>query len=279
MVVLARLFLVVTILGAIFGGPNQVLCGPIFDHVMKTGTLRLGLPYNRPPWGFLTSAGEWVGFEVDLAEEMSKHMNCRLEKLKVTDASWGSTLGSGRVDAALCRISRRRSLSRDFDFSIPYFFDALQVLAIKGSFNTAADIKGKKIAVVKGASHEKTAIALLKQDGNEPADKNVVFCPGAPTCFLEVGQEHVAGWLDSGMTLFEYSSQSPGRFERITVSGVVGEVAAALKKDDSALRNNINFAIQDMVDDGSFMKIYDKWFGPATHYSFPLIRGIDMWKQ
>ena len=37
-------------------------CGAVFDRVMKSGTVRLGVPYNHIPQGFLKSSGEWVGF-------------------------------------------------------------------------------------------------------------------------------------------------------------------------------------------------------------------------
>src|SRR5208283_1370430 len=272
-----RAFLVMIALGAIFGGPTEVKCGAVFDHVMKTGTLRLGYLYNRPPWGFLKPTEEWAGFEVDLAREVAKHLNLKLETSRVNDQTWESMLSSGQIDAALCRIQPHRSLARNFDFSVPYFFDSLQVLTVKGYFKTLADLVGKKIAVVHGSSHQKAAIAILKQAGDDKAEQDVVPYPDAPTCFMAVGQEKVAGWLDSGMTLLGYSSQSPGRFERITASSVVGEVAAAVPKNDTALRSLINSAIQDMATDGSFTKVYGKWFGPESPHSFPMIRTIDVW--
>ncbi len=277
MAFMLRTFLIMLILGAIFGVPTEALCGVVFDHVMKTGTLRLGYLYDRPPWGFLKPTGEWAGFEVDLAKEVAKHLNLKLETLRVNDATWKSMLSARQIDAALCRIQPHRSLARSFDFSVPYFFDSLQVLAVKGVFKTVADFAGKKIAVVDGSSYEKAAITILKRAGDDNAEQNVVPYPDAPTCFMAVGQERVAGWLDSGMTLLEYSSQSPGRFERISVSGVLEEVAVGVPKNDSAFRSLINFAIQVMVADGSFMKVYDKWFGPETPYSFPPIRPVNIW--
>ncbi len=277
MAFMVRACLIMTIVGAISGGPTEALSGAVFDRVMKTGTLCLGHLNNRPPWGFLKPTGEWAGFEVDLAKQVAKHLNLKLKTLRVNDETWRSMLPAGQIDAALCRIQPRRSLAWSFDFSVPYFFDSLQVLAVKGAFKTVADLAGKKIAVVHGSSYEKAAIAILKEAGDDNAEQNVVLCPDAPTCFMVVGQEKVAGWLDSGMRLLEYSSQSPGRFERISVSGVVGEVAVGVLKNDSAFRSLINSGIQDMVTDGSFTKAYDKWFGPETRYSFPLIRTIDVW--
>jgi polar amino acid transport system substrate-binding protein len=39
----------------------------------------------------------------------------------------------------------------------------------------------------------------------------------------------------------------------------------------------VNFAIQDMWADGTYMQIYNKWYGPDTPYAFPMTEEIEMW--
>ena len=258
---------------------NEACCGTTFDRVSKGNVLRVGVPYNLTPQGFLKPTGEWVGFEVDLAAELAAHMNLKLEKVKVNETTWRSMLSRGQIDAALCRIVHRRSLERDFDFSVPYFFDSSQIMIMKGTFKTAADFKGQKIASVQGSLFEKTAMRLLKQLGDESAEKNVVSFPDRPACFMSLGREKIAGWLDSGMILLEYCSKSPGRFELVSAGDSVDEIAVALPQDDSAWRDLINFTIQEIWADGSLRKIYDKWFGPDTSQPFPLKRSIDVWPE
>ena len=45
----------------------------------------------------------------------------------------------------------------------------------------------------------------------------------------------------------------------------------------SAWRDAINFALQDMWQDGAYMNIYNKWYGPDTPYYFPMTEKIEMW--
>lgn len=254
-------------------------CGPIFDRVTKSGVLRLGVAYNRYPQGFVKPTGEWVGFEVDLATEMARHMNLKLEAVKVSDKSWPSQLSSGRIDAALCRIRHTRSLESEFDFSVPYFFDSMHLLVGKGGAKSPADLKGQKIAAVQGSSAEKAAMKVLRDAGDESPEKNVISYPDRPSCFMALGREKVGAWLDSGMVLLEYASRSPGRFQLIPVSDAVEEIAVALPQDDSAWRDLVNFTIQDMAADGSLKRIYDQWFGPESPYPFPARRAIDIWSE
>jgi polar amino acid transport system substrate-binding protein len=246
---------------------------------MKTGTFRLGLPYNMVPQGFLKKDGTWVGFEVDVGSGMARHMNLKMEPVKVNDKTWRTMLANGSIDAALCRIKHTRSLDAEFDFSEPYFFDSLQVMTLKGASKNPADLKGLKLAAIQGSSAEKAAMRLLSEAGDPQAQQNVVSFPDRPSCFADLGQGKVGGWVDSGMVLIEYAAGSPGRFQLIPASDQLDPVAVAVPQDDSAWRDLINFTIQDMAADGSLGKIYSKWFGPDTPYAFPARRSIDQWPQ
>jgi polar amino acid transport system substrate-binding protein len=87
----------------------------------------------------------------------------------------------------------------------------------------------------------------------------------------------VAGWSTDSTILLGYAAQEPGKWE------VIGDFISdepygiGLPQDDSALRDAVNFAIQDMWTDGAYMKIYDKWYGPNTPYAFPMSGKIEMW--
>jgi polar amino acid transport system substrate-binding protein len=122
-----RLAAILLVIGTLCSPDRAAWSGPVFDRVMKNGALRLGVAYNRFPQGFVKPTGEWAGFEVDLASEMARHMNLKLETVKVSDKSWPSLLSSGRIDGALCRIRHTRSLESEFDFSVPYFFDEMHL--------------------------------------------------------------------------------------------------------------------------------------------------------
>ncbi len=253
--------------------------GPIYNRAVKGGLVKIGVPYNLAPQGYMTPKGEWVGFEVDFAEELAGHMNLKLQKVKINETNWKQLLAKGQIDAALHKISHSRRLENEVDFSEPYMFDSLCILANKGSLKSTADLKGQKIAVVQGSLAEKSAMKLLRAAGDDNAEKNVVSYPDRPSCFLAIGRDKVGAWLDSGLVVLEYVSKSPGKFELLSVSDSVTPIAVALPQEDSAWRDLINFTIQDMAADGSFKTIYDKWFGQDSAYNFPLRRPIEIWPE
>jgi polar amino acid transport system substrate-binding protein len=256
-----------------------VFSGKVYDQAMKRGVVRFGVPYNRAPQGFFDANGKLVGFEVDLASEIARRMNLKIETAKVNEKTWGPMLSGGQIDAAVCGVKHTRSLESQFDFSIPYFFDAPHILVMKGQFKVPSDLNGHKIAAVQGAPFEKDAMQILRDSGDKMAEKNVVSYPDRPSCFLALGREKVAGWIDSGMILLEYGAKNPARFALISAGDAVEPVAVALPQDDSAWRDLVNFTIQDLAADGALKTLYDKWFGPDTPHAFPMKRTIEIWPE
>jgi polar amino acid transport system substrate-binding protein len=254
-------------------------CSGTFQRVTSTGVMRIGLPYNKIPQGFVDKQGNWVGFEVDFAQELARRLNLELEKVKVNDKTWGPLLSSGRIDAALCRIRHNRSLEGDFDFSSPYFFDSLRIMVRKGAAKSVKDLKQAKVAAIQGSVPEKVAMKILRDLGDENAEKNVVSYPDRPSCFIALGKEKVSGWLDSGLVLLEYSSRSPNRFELLEVGSGQQAIAAALPENDSSWRDLINFTIQDMIADGSVGRLLKKWFSKDGPYPFTFNASFDIWPE
>lgn len=273
------LALIIFMTFSLFLSSNLCLSAGTLEKVTSSGTIRIGLPYNKIPQGFMDKQGNWVGFEVDFAEELAKRLNLKLAKVKVNDRTWGPLLSSEQIDAAFCRIHHNRSLEGDFDFSAPYFYDSLRIMIRKGSFKSIDDLKGQKISAVQGSVSEKEAMKTLRQLGDENAEKNVVSYPDRPSCFLALGKEKVSGWLDSGLVLLEYSARSPNRFDLLKLDPARQAIAVALRENESEWRDLINFTIQDIVADGTYKKLVSKWFGKDGPYPFSFEGSLDVWPE
>ncbi len=255
---------------------NAAYAGPVYDRVTSTGVVRLGVPYNLVPQGFLQN-GQWVGFEVDVASELAKRLKAKPQLVRVNDKTWRSLLSQGLLDGAFYRIRHTRAVEKEFDLSEAFFYDAQQVLVLKGSFRSVHDLKGRKLAAIQGTISEKLAMSLLKALKDEQAEAQVVSYPDAGSCFLALSKAKVAGWVDWGLTLLEYASRNQGKFDLIDLSENPQGIAMALPQDDSAWRDAVNFAFQDMALDGCLDKIYEKWFGAQTPYAFPKKRAMEIW--
>ncbi|MEA3487593.1 MAG: transporter substrate-binding domain-containing protein [Thermodesulfobacteriota bacterium] len=255
--------------------------GPTYDKVKEAGVVKAGLMYNSIPAAYFNDKNEWVGFDVDIASEVVKRIGqsmgkeLKMEKTKLNNKTRISFLTSGRIDMSTANMTHKRERDKAIDFSITYFFDGEKILAKKGKYKSHKDFVGKKLASMQGTTSEKNAVNLLKSLG----DKNpkVISFQDEPSCFLALRQGKVAGWATDSTILIGYAAKEPGKYELVGDFFSDEPYGIGLPENDSDWRDAVNFAIQDMWKDGTYMKIYNKWYGADTPYYFPMTEKIEMW--
>lgn len=256
---------------------SAALAGPAWDNIEKTKVLRVGLMTDSIPGAFYNDKKEWVGMDVDIAEELAKRLGCSLERVAVNNKTRIAFVQQGRIDVSIANMTHKRERDKSIDFSITYFFDGQKLLAKKGQFTKWEDFVGKKIATMQGTTSEINIKNLLKELGDPDADKNVISFQKESECYQALKMGRVAAWTTDSTILLGYAAQDPGQFELVGDFFSNEPYGMGLPEDDSKLRDAVNFAIQDMWADGTYMQIYNKWYGPDTPYAFPMTEKIEMW--
>ena len=251
--------------------------GAAYDNVMKTKVLRAGIMTDSIPGAYYNDKGEWVGFDADVAEEIAKRMGCKLERVAVNNKTRIAFVQEGRIDISVANMTHKRERDKSIDFSITYFFDGQKILAKKGAFKDLKSFVGKKVATMQGTTSEINVKNLLKKLGDADFEKNVISFQKESECFQALQNGRVAGWSTDSTILLGYAAKEPGKWELVGDFFSDEPYGIGLPQDDSALRDAVNFAIQDMWVDGAYMKIYNKWYGPDTPYAFPMTAKIEMW--
>jgi polar amino acid transport system substrate-binding protein len=251
--------------------------GPTYDKVMKDKVVRIGLMTDSIPAGFYDEKKDWVGFDVDIADEIAKRLGAKPERVVVNNKTRIAFLQQGTIDFSAANMTHKREREQSIDFSITYFFDGQKIMAKKGQFKDLKDFKGKKIATMQGTTSEVNIKNFLKQLGDPNAEQNVISFQKESECFQALQMGRVAGWSTDSTILIGYAGQAPGQFE--LVGDFISEepYGLGLPQNDSAWRNAVNAALQDMWRDGTYTKIYNKWYGPDTKYPFPMTKSIELW--
>jgi len=102
---------------------SVALAGPAYDNIMKTKVLRAGIMTDSIPGAFYNEKNEWVGMDVDIAEEIAKRMGCTLERVAVNNKTRIAFVQQGRIDLSVANMTHKRERDKSIDFSITYFFD------------------------------------------------------------------------------------------------------------------------------------------------------------
>ncbi|BCS97619.1 amino acid ABC transporter substrate-binding protein [Desulfoluna limicola] len=262
---------------------GNVYAGTTYDKVKNDGTVNVGLMYNSIPAAFFNEKNEWVGFDIDIATEVVKRIGTYMEKdltinkVKVNNKTRISFLTSDRIDLSVANMTHKRERDKTIDFSITYFFDGQKIMTKKGKYSDPKDLVGKRVCAMQGTTSEKNLVNLLKSLGDENAEKNVISFQTAPDCFLALAQGKVEAWSTDSTILLGFAAKQAGMFELIGDFISDEPYGMGLPEDDSKWRDAVNFAIQDLWTDGTYMEIYNKWYGPDTPYYFPMTAKIEMW--
>jgi len=256
---------------------SVAFAGPTYDRVMSTKVVKAGLSNQGIPFGFINDKNEWVGFDVDMAAEIANRLGAKLEKVVVNNNTRISFVQTNppKVDMVLSNMTHKRVRDEMIDFSITYFFDGQKFLAKKGAVKNVKDLADMKVGSMQGTTSIVNATEYLKSLGNP--NPKVIGYDGEVAMFEALRSGRVQAITTDSTLLLGYAAKVPGEFELVGDFISDEPYGIGLPQDDSAWRDAVNFALQDIWKDGTYKKIYDKWFGPSSDYPFPLTSKIEMW--
>ncbi len=244
------------------------------DKVKAAGVVRVGIRFDNPPLSYIDSNGNWVGFDVDLADELAKRLGVKIEKVKVDETTRISFLQEGKIDMAVASMNHTRQRDEAVDFSLTYFWDNQTFLVRKGEVSSLKELFGKKVALNAGSS----AIDAWKKyvaDHGGPAPQIVEFTDKvAAVQALRDGA--VDGYAEDGITLLALAA---GDENLVLLPEGINRVqfGIGLPVNDSAWRDAINYALQDLWQDGTYAMAYDQWLGPGAQIQLPLGGQMEIW--
>jgi polar amino acid transport system substrate-binding protein len=227
--------------------------------LVKKGALTVctHLPYK--PFQF-SQGGKVVGFDVDMMDLVAKELGV---KQQIFDTPFegiqsGQALNTGKCDVAAAGMTITDERKRVLDFSDPYFSATQALLVKKGSgISSLDDLAGKSLAVQEATTGEIYAKEHAPKDTNLRSFEDLALLETA----VKTGQAD-AGINDNGV-LFDYVRSNPD-LEVSTEFDTGEEYGFAVKKDGNAeLLKTIDDVISKAKQDGTYDKIYKKWFGEA----------------
>jgi polar amino acid transport system substrate-binding protein len=126
------------------------------SDVMGRGTFIVGADIPYGVMEFYDETGKLAGIDIDIAREIALALDVDLEVKNIPFHQLFDSVISGRVDAVISAVTITQERQEKVLFSAPYL-DAGMLIAVR-SDNTeiasAADLKGKRIGVLKGTLGE-----------------------------------------------------------------------------------------------------------------------------
>ena len=237
-------------------------------EVRARGTLRVGSQQTFPPVEFREAGKtEVVGVSADLLAEVAKRLNLRLEYIQGEYASLISGVEADRFDIASGGISDTEEREQKLDF-INYMYSggAMMVLAdnpLAASAKSIDDFCGKTTATLLGSRVIMTAVEAASERCTK-AGKGVIKTeqlPSAPDARMQLDLKRVEAYMGDFPALVYMGTQFPGRYKIVGGSYILTPYITSwgFGKNRSGLRDAVQRVMQDMLKDGTYKRLMDKW--------------------
>jgi polar amino acid transport system substrate-binding protein len=267
-----RMIVLIVALGLLMAG-SQAFAGKI-EEIKARGKLVCGVKDAVVPFGFVDEqTKQLVGFDVDICKLVADKIGVGLELKVVTSSTRIPMLTQGSVDMIAATTTHKRERDEQVDFSITYFMDGQKLLVKKGSgIKSVADLAGKKVGSAQGSTSEKNI-----QTAQPKCE--VKSYEGYPQAFLAMKQGKVDAVTTDSVILIglKGSDEKPDEWELVGDYISLEPYAVGVPENDSKFRDLVNFTLMDAWKSGEYKKMFEKWLGPNTKYSYPTTWQLEMW--
>lgn len=226
------------------------------------GKLAVGSNVQSPPNNFYAADGKKpIGFEVDLITAAAKKLGLEVAYQDMKFDSLITSLQTGRIDATIAGMNDTKERQQKIDF-VDYFTSGITMMVYKGNpekIATPDDLCGKAVAVVTGTSHQAYAEEQSKRctTAGKPA-LTVNATDSDMQNQTQLRSRRVAVVLND-LPSAAYISRTGG-FETVAQPPINGgPYGIGVSKENKALTESLQKALQSLVDDGTYTKILDSW--------------------
>lgn len=229
----------------------------------------IGGDRNYPPYEYVDENGDYRGFNVDIMRALALELgiDIRFEPMDWNDAT--KALENGEIDA-IQGMSYNESRGKKYEFSEKHLENSLIYFVRKeDSFIfEIKDLEGKKVAVQRNdlaehaLSEVKNIDIAMFPDLEESLDKLI-----SKEVDVVLGSKLVGSNIIRKKGYTEKIKKVGYEFNQTSYS-------IAFKKGNYKLRNEFNKGLENIKNNGTYQKIYEKWFGEEESATLKTFRHV-----
>lgn len=220
-------------------------------------TIRFAASATYPPFESLNKDNQIVGFDIDLAKALCQQMKAECTFTNNPFDSLIPALKFRRYDAVISGMDITPERSKQVDFTQSYYTNSAQVIARKGTFDQGASLKGKRIGVENGTTHQK-----YLQDRHPEATP--VAYDSYQNAILDMKNGRLDGVFGDTAVVSQWlktNSELTPVGEHVTDPAYFGTgLGIAVRKGNEGLRDKLNGALATLKTNGTLHQLNQKWF-------------------
>ncbi|MEK5208210.1 amino acid ABC transporter substrate-binding protein [Psychrobacillus sp. FSL H8-0510] len=229
--------------------------GDLLAKVKDSGELLVGTEGTYAPFTFHDESGKLTGFDVEIAEEIASRLGV---KAKFMETQWDAMfpgLDSERFDMIANQVGIKPERQEKYDFSDPYISSSAVLVtpADNNDVKSFEDIKGLKAAQSLTSNYGEMA----KSYGAE-----LVGIDGFNQAIELLNSNRVDVTINDKLTVLDFQKQKPeANIKVVAEADDAAQSGLMFRKGSETLVKAVNEALNEMIEDGTYNEISEKWFG------------------
>ena len=219
---------------------------------VEAGKLTMATNAAFPPYEMTTDTGAFEGIDVDTAQAIAEKLGLELQ---IDDMDFDAALLSvqqGKADIVMAGVTVTDERKAVMDFSDSYATGIQSIIVPEGSdIATPDDLAGKKIGTQRGT----TGYIYCTDDFGEDS---VVAYDNGLTAVQALNNGQVDAVVIDNAPAKEYVAANPG-LKVLETSYAEEDYAIGMSKDNTALVEAVNAALEELKADGTLQSIVDKY--------------------
>lgn len=228
-------------------------------------SLTIGIKFDQPGLGLKTPQGDYTGFDVDVATYIAGKLGVSPENIEWVEApspERENLLKRGDVDFIVASYSITDERKEEVSFAGPYFVAHQDLLMRAGeTVSNPDEINELTLCSVTGS----TSAQHVRDDFAPDAQLQEFSTYSECLTGLESGAVDALTTDDTILAGYAAQEQNQGKFELANLNLSDEPYGVGIPHGDTELQEQINDAIRQMEEDGSWQEFVEKNFGPAGY--------------
>jgi len=238
---------------------SNVFAQNALDLIQKSKTIKIAIPTDFPPYGFVGVDLQPQGLDVETAQYIAQKLGVKVELVPVSSPNRVAYLQTKKVDLVISTLGKNAEREKVIDFTHAYapYYQAVfgpKNLAIK-TFN---DLAGKTISATRGALED---TELTKLAPSSAQIKRFEDNSSTVAAFVAGQVQMVATGASVAAAMIQKNPQIGAEFKLLIKDS---PCFIGVAKGEDALKAKVNEIIVSAYKSGELEKLSQKWLSRST---------------
>lgn len=253
----------VSAFGALLAPTASAQQADLLANARASGVIRVANTQASPPWSMLDDKNQPAGYDVEVAREVAKRIGvARVEFVADLFKNFVEGLKAGKYELVMNDLTPTPEREKQVDFSVAYGLEDFRIFVRTSNtdIKDRPDLKGKRVGVTAGTSNESWSRANL------PGSEIVTYDNGG-LVFNDIAIGRIDALISSHFGGMRYASVNKLPIKEVGPILTYQLSAAAMPKNQPALREAVSKAIREMRADGTIDRLSNRLLGVSYQMS------------